>query len=236
MSALGMSVGIMRGLLCWVLAAGLPLSLLGQVPPQTQPSSAILHAEGGVWVNGAEAHDSTAVFSGDVLQTKPGFSATLSLDGTEVLLAPETVGKFDGDAFVLDHGSVSVGTSKSFKVKVNCIKVVPVHEEWTKYEVTDTNGTVQVSALKNDVNVEHAVHAKPSAENTASSDEGSVHEGQQKNYDETELCGAPPRPASAGSGVNPKWIAAGAGGAGILILILLHGNGGGKSPISASAP
>jgi hypothetical protein len=220
MSALGMSVGIMRGLLCWILVVGLPLSLLGQAPPQTQPSSAILHAEGGVWVNGAEAHDSTAVFSGDVLQTKPGFSATLSLDGTEVLLAPETVGKFDGDAFVLDHGSVSVGTSKSFKVKVNCIKVIPVHEEWTKYEV----------------NVEHEAHAKPSTDSTASSDEGIVHEGQRKNYDETQLCGAPPRPTTAGSGVNTKWIVAGAAGAGILILILAHGTGGGKSPISASQP
>ena len=227
----------MRGLLCWVLVVGLPVSLLGQAPPlQTQPSSAILHAEGGVWVNGAEAHDSTAVFSGDVLQTKPGFSATLSLDGTEVLLAPETVGKFDGDAFVLDHGSVSVGTSKGFKVKVNCIKVIPVHEEWTKYEVTDTNGIVRVAALKNDVNVEHEAHAKTPADSTASSDEGIVHEGQKKNYDETQLCGAPPRPTTAGSGVNTKWIVAGAAGAGILILILAHGTGGGKSPISASQP
>lgn len=223
----------MRFLLCWIMVVVLPLSLLGQAPPQTP--SAILHAAGGVWVNGAEARDSTAIFSGDLLETKPGFSATLSLDGTEVLLAPETVAKFEGDVLVLDHGSVAVGTSKSFKVRVNCLKVVPVQNEWTKYEVSDLNGTVQVAARKSDVNVEHGMRGKPSPESTPSEQEASVHEGQQKNYNESELCGAPPQPASAGSGVNPKWIAAGAGAAGILILILAHG-GGGKSPLSASQP
>ena len=147
-----MSVSILRGFLCWAMVVVMPLSLLGQSPsaaPQSaQAPSAILHTQGGVWVNGQEAQDATAIFPGDLLETKTGFSATLNLDGSEVLLQPEAVAKFDGDLLELDHGSVAVGTSKGFKVRVNCITVVPVLNEWTQYEVSDMNGTVQVAARK----------------------------------------------------------------------------------------
>ena len=206
-----------------------PLSLLGQTP------SAILHSQGGVWVNGYEAKDSSAVFTGDVVETRPGFSANLNLEGSAALIQAESVTKFQGDWLELDHGRVSVETLKSFQVRVNCIKVVPIANEWTQYEVTNVNGTVQVAAHKNDVNVAiEGAHRKPSAE-TAGSQGGSVHEGEQKNYDESQLCGAPARPTGAGSALNPKWIAIGAGGAGALIWILVRG-GGGSSPVSPSQP
>jgi hypothetical protein len=215
------------------IAATIPLTLLGQTPLQGPPA-AILHTQGGVWVNGAEARDSTAIFAGDLVETKPAFSASLTLEGTEVMIAAESVAKFDGDILELDHGAVSVGTSKSFKVRVNCLKVVPVVNEWTQYEVSDLNGTVHVAAKKLDVNVEHAMRGKSSAEQQ-SSQEGSVRESQEKNYDESEVCGAAAPPTSAGSAMNPKWIAAGAGGLALLILILEHG-GGGKSSVSPSTP
>ena len=217
-----------------------PTTLIGQELPQ-QSGGAILHADGGVWVNGYEAHDSSAVFAGDTIETKPGFSANLSLDGSTVLLAPETVGKFQGDLFDLDHGIVSVVTSKGFKVRVNCIRVVPVLNEWTEYIVTDLTGTVQVDARKKDVNVEHEQKlAKPTAQN-AGTENASVHEGEQKRYESTEICGAPPSPSSPTSAFSPKWIAAGGAGAGgILLCLVLHCFGGGgsgnKTPMSNSQP
>ncbi len=213
---------------------------MGQDLPQ-QSGGAILHADGGVWVNGYEAHDSSAVFAGDLVETKPGFSANLSLDGSTVLLAPETVGKFQGDVFELDHGIVSVVSSKGFTVKVNCIRVIPAVNEWTEYIVTDLTGTVQVDARKKDVNVEHEQKlAKPTPQNAAA-ENASVHEGEQKRYESTEICGAPPSPSGAGGGVSPKWIAAGGAGAGgILMCLVLHCFGGGgsgnKTPISTSQP
>jgi ribosomal 50S subunit-recycling heat shock protein len=209
-----------------------PLSLLGQTP------SAILHTQGGVWVNGYEAQDSSAVFTGDLVETRPGFSATLTVEGSTILIQPESVAKFQDDVLILDHGSVSVGTSKSYKVKVNCITVVPVSEEWTQYDVTDVNRTVQVAAHKLDVRVEHEAKLKnpTPGPDSESSSRDIVREGDHKNYDESALCGAPPQPTQGGSSLNPKWIAAGAGAAGILVWILIHGGGGGKHPISASEP
>lgn len=212
----------------------IPVTLLGQTP------AAILHTQGGVWVNGYEARDSSTVFEGDSLETKQAFSGTLTLEGTSVLLQPETVGKFYGDVFVLDHGSVAVETSRSFKVRVNCITVTPVQSDFTQYEVTDVNGIVRVAARKLDVNVTHELKVKPTVQSEASSQGGSVHEGEEKSYGVTAVCGAPPAPVGPGSALNPKWIAIGAaGGGGLLLCILLctgHGGGSTQPPMSSAKP
>ena len=201
-------------------------------------AAAILHTQGGVWVNGYEAKDSSAVFPGDLVETKPGSPANLTLDGAAILIQPESVAKLQNNFLELDHGSVSVGTSKSFKVKVNCITVTPVVNEWTQYEVSDLNRNVQVAARKNDVNVEHETdNKKPSPLTVTETSHGAtVHEGEQKNFDESQLCGAPPPIKGATSSLNPKWVAAGAGGTGILLCVLLCHGGGGKTPVSSSTP
>ena len=229
---------IHRFCLCWIISAVLPVSSLGQAIPEGPPG-AILHTDGGVWVNGYEAHDSSAVFAGDVIETKVGSSANLTLEGSTVLLAPESVSKFQGDLLELDHGGVSVTTSRAFRVRVNCILVVPVLNQWTEYAVTDLNGTVDVSARKLDVNVDHERgHGKEVTQPQPAQERASVHEGEQKSYDEKEVCGAA-APTTAGSGLSPKWIAigAGAGGAGILLILLTHGGGNKpRPPVSPAAP
>jgi hypothetical protein len=234
-SGQGMRVSIVRSCLCWTISVLLPLLSMGQALPE-KSGGAILHTQGGVWVNGYEAHDSSAVFPGDVIETKPDSSANLSLDGSTVLIAPESVSKFQEDVLELDHGGVSVVTSKSFKVRVNCIRVVPVLNEWTQYVVTNLNGTVQVAARKLDVNVEHdRGRGREVPESQPSQERASVHEGEQKSYDESKVCGPGARPTSSWGGISPKWIAAGAAGAGILIWLLIHG-GNPKTPASPAAP
>jgi hypothetical protein len=231
---------ILRNLFCWALLMVVPHSLLGQISAE-QPAGAILHTQGGVWINNDEARDSTAVFPGDTIETKAGFNANLVLDGSTVLLAPESVARFQGDYLELSHGSVSVGTSKGFRVKVNCIRVIPVRNQWTQYEVSDVNRTLQVSARKDDVNVEHeGVRGKAKSQTTdeTAASRASVHEGEQHNYDESEICGSIAGPTSAGL-ANPKWIEIGtaAGGAALLCILLCRGRGGSeKNPLSASAP
>jgi hypothetical protein len=235
-----MRVPILRYFLCWTLTVLVPSSLLGQAASAGQPAGAILHTQGGVSVNSNEAPDSSAVFAGDVIETKAGYSANLVVEGSTVILGPESVAKFQGDYLELNHGSVSVGTSKGFKVRVNCIRVVPVRNEWTQYEVTDVSRSVGVSARKDDVNVEHETDkVKPKPEVETQSERASVHEGEQHSYDESEICGAAIGPTSAGL-ANPKWIEIGsaAGGAAVLCILLCRGGGGGsgKNPMSAMAP
>lgn len=226
-----------RSWLCWIISLILPVSSFAQALPE-KPTGAILHADGGVWINGYEARDSSAVFAGDVIETKAGSSANLTLEGSSVLLAPESVSKFQGDLLELDHGGVSVTTSRAFKVRVNCILVVPVLTDWTQYSVTDINGTVQVAARKLDVNVEHQTasgHSKETPEAQLATNRASVHEGEQKDYSESGICGST-RLATAGHGVSPKWIAAGGAGAAILILLATHGGNHPKPQISPWTP
>lgn len=227
-----------------------PVSLLGQTgvnqtglsqtgpaqAGQAQTGAAVLRTQGGVWVNGYEAQDFSAVFPGDLLETKVGSPANLNMDGSTVLIQPESVAKLQNNLLELDHGSVSVGTSKSFKVRVNCITVVPVLNEWTQYDVTNLNRNIQVAARKNDVNVERELdHGKPSPETEASRG-STVHENEQKGFDESEICGPPAQPARAGTSINPKWIAVGAAGVGVLVCVLLCRGTPTKPSISPSAP
>jgi hypothetical protein len=233
-----MSVSILRYFVCWTLIVLVPPAVLGQSIPSGQPVGAILHTQGGVLVNGADARDSSAIFPGDLVETKAGISANLSLEGTTVLIGPESVTKFQPDYIELDHGTVSVGTSRGYQVHVNCLRVVPAQNEWTNYEVADTDRNVHVAAHKDDVNVSHGDSALKQATTEGEAGErASVHEGQQQNYDETQLCGAPAL-AHAG-GINTKWIATSAGGAGAVIIcaVLCRGSGGGsKQPASPSTP
>jgi hypothetical protein len=223
------------------MAVLLPPTLLGQTAGQTesgQTAAAVLHTQGGVWINGSEATDSTAVFPGDLIETKTGFSGNLSMEGSTVLLGPESVAKLETNELELDHGTVSVGTSTSFRVRVNCIRVIPIHNEWTQYVVTDVDRTVRVSAQKLDVNVVHeGGHGKPNLEKEAT-EKASVHEGEQHNYDETEICGAPGPISKAGGMLNPKWIGveAGVGGAVICIFVCRGSSGGQKTVMSPAAP
>ncbi len=224
-----------------------PQALLGQSgtdknglqqPVQEKAGAAILHTQGGVWVNGYEAQDSSAIFPGDLIETKPASTASLSLDGAMVEIQAESVGKLGNNLLELDHGDVFVGTSKEFKVKVNCLTVVPVLMEWTGYQVVDTNNNVQVSARKDDVNVEREIdRKKPSPDSTASHGT-TVHESEQKSFDQSEICGAALPLHTPTSGLNPKVVAGiAAGGTGIILCAILCRGSGTKSPaISTSTP
>ena len=143
-----MSVSALRKCVGWMMVVLCPLSLAA-----ADTGSAVLHSEGGVWVNGLEIARSTVVFPGDLLETKPGFVANIDAEGSSVLIQPESVVKFQGTFLSLEHGSVSVGTSTSMSVHVSCIRVEPVSSERTQYDVANVSGTVQIAAHKNDVNI-----------------------------------------------------------------------------------
>jgi len=227
-----MGVSASRIFVSWVMIILLPLSLLA-----ADTGSAVVHSSGGVSVNGTEVADSTAVFRGDLLETKPGFIANLDAEGSSVLIQGESIVRFQGDYLVLEHGSVAVGTSTSMSVHVNCIKVEPVSNDRTQYDVTDVNGTVQVAAHKKDVSIQQGGAVRKAASEPNSSQSGIVHEGQQATRDESVTCGAASRPEGAGHALNTKWIEIGGGvGGGALVLCLLLCKGKSPNNVSQAQP
>jgi hypothetical protein len=224
---LGMSVSGARQVVSWIMAVLCPLSLVAADGP-----SAMVHSSGGVWVNGAEVADSTTVFGGDSLETKPGFVANLDTPGSSVLIQPESLVKFQGNFMVLEHGGVSVGTSTEMAVHVNCIRVEPVSNQRTQYDVTDLSGKVEVSADKNDVTIREESGRSKTDPKHDSGQSNVVHEGHRENRYETTACGAAPQPQGPASALNTKWLEIGgvAGGAGLLCILLCKP----KSPNSVS--
>jgi hypothetical protein len=224
-----MSVRVIRNLICWMMVFLCPLMLAAE-----DTKSAVLHSDGGVWVNGQEIAASTAVFPGDLIETKPGFVANLDAEGSSVLIQPESIVKFQGSFLDLEHGSVAVGTSTSMSVHVNCIKVEPISSERTQYDVADVSGTVHVEAHKNDVNIRGGANLKKPTNDENS--QSIVHEGHESSRDESVICGAPSRPETASTGLNTKWIEIGGGAGGAILLCILLCSSHGGASVSPSTP
>jgi hypothetical protein len=214
------------------MVAILPVSLLGQ-----ESATAMLRTAGnGVLVNRNAAHDSTALFFEDLVETPRGSGARIEANGSTADINPETMIQFEGDVLVLDHGSLSISTSRGLKVRVGCVIVTPANNaEWTHYDVVDRDGKVTVSALKKDVNIDSRSNNPKQAKQANS--RVTVSEGEKKSREEN--CGAAyPRSASAAAGVggimNSPWAIGTAAGAiaAIACVGLCHAD----EPVSPTKP
>ena len=199
-----------RKLVCGVMIVIVPASMSAQGTDR-----ALLHSDGGTWLNGKPAPVSSVIFRNDHIETQAAHSAKIDVEGSTVTVLPDTVVQFEGDELVLDYGSLQLSTARQMKVRVNCVTVIPVTVDWTQYDVSDIDGKVKVSAYKKDVKI-HAPGAARRAKQGASTD-NIVHEGERSTRD--EKCGAAGRPAEVdGKGplLDSPW--ARVGGAGVIAL------------------
>ena len=207
----------------------LPVSLAAQ-----DSGRAMLRSQGGTWLNGSLAPESSAIFPDDLIQTEGGHIAKIDADGSSVTVQTETIVQFRGDEIMLDHGSLQVNTARRLKVRVNCLTVVPVADEWTQYDVTDTNGKVTVVAHRNDVNLHSPSALAQRSKKAGTSNDATVREGETATRD--EHCPATARlPGSidaTGAWLN-TWPAKGAGilaVTGVLCWVFCTGGDGPVSP------
>jgi hypothetical protein len=173
----------------------------------------MLHSTGGVLVNKNPAPTSNALFLDDLIETPQGGAGRIEAPGSTADITPNTVVQFEGDELVLDHGSVSVNTSRLLRVRVGCMTITPVNADWTQYDVTDLNDKMTVSALKNDVYFD-ARSSKTEKEiekpgQASHSDRTIVHEGEQESRE--DKCGGPPvkesvRFAARGAIMNSPYV------------------------------
>ena len=220
-----------RNFVCVFVIATLPASLAAD-----DNGAAILQSNGGVLLNGNPAPATAALFPRDTIETQPTAAARVELTGSAIDITPETLAEYEGDEIVLDHGRVSVNTSRGFKVKVGCITVTPENQTWTRYDVTDVDGKVTVAALKNDVNIDSRSAKPQQAKRSAYAGRVSVHEGEQKSRE--EKCGAAnlrPPDAAAQNGIldSPYTLGAALGVVGGLTCWALCRS---DDPISPSTP
>jgi hypothetical protein len=206
------------------------VSLLGQ-----ETGAALLHSNGAVLVNRSPAPASLAIFPDTLIETPKNAMARLELTGSAADINEESMVQFEADELVLDHGTVSVNTSRLFRVRVGCITVIPVSADWTHYDVTDLDGKVTVSALKSDVYIDTRSKNPQELKKVESKSREIVHEGEQKSREEKCAAAAPPDHSAAyGAIMNSpyvKWPTLGAIGV-IACLGLCHDD----DPLSPSKP
>ena len=212
MNALPGSLSNWRNFVCLSLIATLPASLLGD-----DTGAAILRSVGVVLLNGNPVPSTSTLLSGDMVETQKQSLARIEFSGSEADISAETMIRFATDELILEHGSLSVNTSRGLRVRAGCMTVTPVQVEWTHYEVSDLDGRVTVSALKDDVYVESRSANPHPAKQSARSDRVIVREGEQKSRE--EKCGgtvvreAPM--AGRGALMNSPWVQ----GAGLGVIV-----------------
>jgi len=229
---MGRSLSKWRSLVCLPMTVILPLSLLAQ-----DSGAAMLRSSGNVLVNKNSAPASSALFPNDLIETQQQAVARIEASGSTADLNSETIVQFQADELVLEHGSLSVNTSRGLRVRVGCVTVTPVdNAEWTHYDVADRDGKVTVSALKKDVYIDSRSNRAQEAKQTTHSNRVIVRESEQKSRE--ERCGGAVIKESArmpgvGAILNSPW----AKGTGLVVIgltCILICTGG--SPISPSDP
>jgi hypothetical protein len=173
-----------RGVLSWLL-----IMLMASPAWSADSAAAMLYTNGTAWINGGTIPKSSAIFAGDLVQTKSNSVANIKSSGTSVLVLSDSLIQYQGSAVKLEHGSLNVATTKSMSAQVGGLKVVPAGTTWTEFEVRDTDGAVKIIARKGDVKLIDA------------SGTTTLAEGQETTRDETSEKGKKKRDRGAGGAV-----------------------------------
>lgn len=167
-----------------IMVVVLPVSLAAQ-----DAVGAMLHSNGtGVLVNKSTAAATLAIFPDDLIETQKDAAARLEMTGSTADIHPETMVQFESDELVLDHGSLSVNTTRGLRVRVGCLTVTPVNlSDWTQFDVIDVDGKVTVRSLKSDVYIDTRTKNPEEVKKSSRSTRDLVRETEQKSRE--EKCG-----------------------------------------------
>lgn len=143
-----------------------------------------------------------------MIQTNKDGVARIEFAGSTVDIAPQTLVEFDSEEIVLDHGGVSVDSSRGLRVRAGCVTVVPVNDTVrTRYQVVDDNGDVTDSSLTSDTYLDAQPKNPKKVKQTERSRREIVHEGEQKSRE--DKCGAGYKngapPQAVGPLLNSPW-------------------------------
>ncbi len=228
-----MGMSAFRRMVSCVLLMSFPASLFA-----ADSGAAMLYTNGAAWLNGAHVPASSAIFTGDLVQTRSDSGASINCPGSTITVLGDSLVQFEGSALKVEHGGVAVATSKSVATVAGGVHVAPVSNAWTEFNVTDTDGTVRIAARKGDLTITDGNGTATLAqgqettrdEQSDQSDQSSKPSDKKKNKKPVQ--GAAP---AAGGGILNSTIAIGVGGAavvGVTIWALTRS----ENPVSPSSP
>jgi hypothetical protein len=201
-------------------------------------NAAMLYTNGAAWVNGAHVpRASSAIFSGDLLQTRSDSVANINEAGSSITVHSDSLVQFDLSSVKVEHGGVTVSTSKGVGTTAGDVKVTPASFAWTEFNVVDVDGLVKIVAQKGDLTIDDGntvVTLQQGQETTR--DENTPDNGKDKDKNGKKKKRQEPGAApAAGGGVLSSPYAIGAGAAaiaGVTTWVLLQSN----NPASPTQP
>jgi hypothetical protein len=214
-------------ILSCIMAVIFPAALFAAEPNP----GAMLYARGETMLNGSSVPRSSALFSGDLVETRADSVANISATGSTVLVLNDSLIQYEGNTVKLEHGGVTISTSKSLATRVGTLNVSPAAGVLTEFEVRDVDGTVRIAARKGDLSI--------------SDDSGTtlLAQGQETTRDEPEAQKDKKRtrrvvpgavPSAAGGALDSPWAIGIGGGAiiGVTAWVLTKGD----EPASPAKP
>ena len=211
-----LAMRILYLILSSLLVAILPVALFAADRP-----SAMLYSHGTALLNGHSIARSSAIFFGDQVQTNADSAANINASGSIVLVLNDSLVEYQDDAVELEHGGISVSTSKLLATRAGDITVSPATSVWTEFEVRDVDGRVHIAARKGDLTISDesgTATLLAQGEQTTRDDSASQkdQDQDQNKKKKKRRKGAAAAPAAAEGGVFNSPIAVGIGGAAIL--------------------
>jgi hypothetical protein len=227
-----MGMAAFRKLVSCVLVLMVPGSLIA-----ADSGTAMLYADGAAWLNGSHVPKSSAIFAGDLVQTRSDSAANIHSPGSSVTVLGDSLVQFEGASLKVEHGGVSVSTSKGLATTAGEVRVAPASNMWTEFNVVDTDGTVRIAARKGDLTVtddQGTVTLAQGQETTRDEQSEPTDNNKKKEKEKDKKRAAGPTPAAGGGLLNSP-VAVGVGAAaivGVTTWVLLQGN----NPVSPSQP
>jgi hypothetical protein len=197
--------GALQKFLAIVLFWTFPISLFGA-------DKAILNANGtATLVNGSRAQRSSALFAGDKVETAKDSVANINVLGSSVLVMPNSAVRFQGDSVAIDHGKISIVTSKGMVARTGDLTIAPAPEKASRFDVSEDNGRVLIAARKGNLTINGGKGTSSLQEGQQTTVDNSQDQNQPNNQKnrKRKTGGAVPA-AAGGASVSGKTIETGA--------------------------
>lgn len=189
----------------------------------TDQPAAMLYSHGTALVNGNSIARSSAIFSGDLVETSADSAANINASGSIVLVLHDSLVKYQGNAVELEHGGVTISTSKALATRAGEVTVSPAANVWTEFEVRDVDGTVQIAARKGDLTISDDKGTTATLAQGQETTRDDSQSQEDKNKKKKRRAGGA-APAAGGGVLSSPW-AVGIGGgaiAGGVVWVLLQ--------------
>jgi hypothetical protein len=222
-----MGMSAFRRMVSCVLLLIVPASLFA-----ADSGAAMLYAKGAAWLNGSHVPKSSAIFAGDLVQTRSDSAANIHAPGSSITVLGDSLVQFEGASLKVEHGGVSVSTSKGIATTAGDVRVAPASNAWTEFNVTDIDGTVHIAARKGDLTVTDDNGTVTLAQGQETTRDEQSDQSDKKKKDKKRGAGAAP---AAGGGILNSTAAVATGLAvvgGVTAWVLLQSD----NPVSPAVP